>query len=160
MPTADILTFPLSGTGTSPAPRLPAFPRRIASPLARAVAGHTFIALHEVAQLFGIANRPVRGQLDYVRAQIAQRSFPVPALDRLWRGHLVSGIDAVCKRARWRRVAVEAWFDNAIPPPQRAAAEDVARELTRAALAQSAVRLAGKGATGTAVRLAGKGAQR
>ena len=130
---AIILPFPAP-------PRLP--PIATPAPLARAAASMIFIGLGEVARMFAIHDRRDRSQIQYVRDQIAQKGFPMPVHDRRWRGKLLGGAASVCKAAKWRRIAVETWFDNALPPTERLAGESLRQEATRAALASTAARLA------------------
>lgn len=90
-------------------------------------------ALHYIARRAGMEERQIRWLVGYVRQLILRHGFPPPIAPRLYKGEFLHGADAVDRGARWRRDAVDRWFDGLMPPhileaTQEAEADRAARE--------------------------------
>ncbi len=113
------------------------------TPLARATAAsinprnRETCGIHDIAGRLGQAHRRPAYILGTIDALIAERGFPVPY--PLMRGGKLS--QAAHADSRWPRAAVDAWFDNALPPSARGAVASAERHEIDSRLAANAMRL-------------------
>jgi hypothetical protein len=99
----------------------------------------TEVDLVWIARKLGLVDATARTIIKHVRALAAGSGFPLPKRPRFVKGQRITGPDCIDARSIWDRDAVEAWFEDDLPPAGAAALaaarrSTVAVELDRRAL--------------------------